>query len=475
MDRIKNKKDWFLFGEWHGLFLFHSCYFKGLVETIKKELGYGFSQAILEQNKNIQSVYLLKSEWKKISQRYFQEILKEPFKIEKIIQRLKIAADDLINFSKELKKKNIISLNHEKKIKLLSYFHKKNHLVWALGQIPNLLELENYQLSDYLKEKLPNLNYFSILSTPRDFSAAQNEEKDLLILARQKRSIPKLKKHWQKYSWINFGWTGPSLTYEYFLRRYKQFRKNQQLKLKLKKILEKKSLMISHKKRIIKELKISLENIRLFRILENVLYTKAYRMDAILMSYEAIQPLLKNLALHYHLPLSSIYCLDLENLVSMLKDNKIDRSFIEKAKNYIVKYYNQGKIYIILNHKIKKDTDQIRKNFLNKKRAVEIRGQIAYQGVVTGKVKIINLAKEMKKFEKGDILVSNVTDPSLLPAMKRASAFVTNMGGLTCHAAIVARELKVPCVIGTKVATQVLKDGDLVEVDANNGIVKKIK
>ena len=68
-----------------------------------------------------------------------------------------------------------------------------------------------------------------------------------------------------------------------------------------------------------------------------------------------------------------------------------------------------------------------------------------------------------------------MTFPSFVVAMKKASAFVTDEGGITCHAAIIARELKKPCIIGTKNATQVLHDGDLVEVDANKGIVKIIK
>ena len=59
--------------------------------------------------------------------------------------------------------------------------------------------------------------------------------------------------------------------------------------------------------------------------------------------------------------------------------------------------------------------------------------------------------------------------------MKRAIAFVTDEGGITCHAAIIAREMKKPCIIGTKVATKILKDGDMVEVDANKGTVKIIK
>lgn len=80
----------------------------------------------------------------------------------------------------------------------------------------------------------------------------------------------------------------------------------------------------------------------------------------------------------------------------------------------------------------------------------------------------------MKKFQKGDILVSVATDPDIVPAMKKAAAIVTEQGGITSHAAIVSRELGIPCIIGTKIATRVLKDGDMVEVDANKGTVKKI-
>ena len=81
----------------------------------------------------------------------------------------------------------------------------------------------------------------------------------------------------------------------------------------------------------------------------------------------------------------------------------------------------------------------------------------------------------MKKMNKGDILVAVQTMPQLLPAMKKAAAFVTDIGGLVCHAAIVARELGTPCIIGTWNATKILKDGDLVEVDADEGVVKILK
>ena len=68
-----------------------------------------------------------------------------------------------------------------------------------------------------------------------------------------------------------------------------------------------------------------------------------------------------------------------------------------------------------------------------------------------------------------------MTTPEMVPIMKKASAFVTDEGGVTCHAAIISREMRKPCIIGTKVATQLLKDGDMVEVDANSGFVKILK
>ncbi len=101
-----------------------------------------------------------------------------------------------------------------------------------------------------------------------------------------------------------------------------------------------------------------------------------------------------------------------------------------------------------------------------------IKGQSASVGKVRGRVKIILTGKEIDKISLGDILVSPMTRPDFIPAMIKAAAFVTDEGGVTCHAAIVAREMKKPCVIGTRIATRILKDGDLVEVDANTGVVE---
>ncbi len=100
-------------------------------------------------------------------------------------------------------------------------------------------------------------------------------------------------------------------------------------------------------------------------------------------------------------------------------------------------------------------------------------GVIASLGKSVGKVKVCySSAEAIKKIEQGDILVCGMTMPDYLPAMKKSAAIVTDEGGVTSHAAIVSRELKIPCIVGTKVATRVLNDNDKVEVNANHGVVK---
>ena len=98
----------------------------------------------------------------------------------------------------------------------------------------------------------------------------------------------------------------------------------------------------------------------------------------------------------------------------------------------------------------------------------------SFAGKVQGIVKIVNKKEDLPKIKRGDILVSVATSPDLLAGMKKAAAIVTNEGGITCHAAIVSRELKIPCIVGVRNATKILKDGDIIKVDAERGIIKKL-
>lgn len=106
--------------------------------------------------------------------------------------------------------------------------------------------------------------------------------------------------------------------------------------------------------------------------------------------------------------------------------------------------------------------------------AKAVTGFPAYQGLVTAKCIVIHRAADWNKVSPGRIIVTHMTVPQHVPYLRRSVGLVTDEGGINSHAAITAREFKIPCIVGTKIATQVFKNGDLVKVDAIKGIVRKI-
>lgn len=105
----------------------------------------------------------------------------------------------------------------------------------------------------------------------------------------------------------------------------------------------------------------------------------------------------------------------------------------------------------------------------------QLSGTVAHPGHVQGRVMLIRTKDDLGKVEDGYIVVAVMTNAAYTSAIRRAGAIITDEGGMTCHAAIVARELAKPCIIGTRMATRVLKNGDLVDVDAEKGTIVKIR
>ena len=103
-----------------------------------------------------------------------------------------------------------------------------------------------------------------------------------------------------------------------------------------------------------------------------------------------------------------------------------------------------------------------------------IKGTPVFKGVVKGRVKLIDQKASLSSIPKNMVLVTQMTKPDMIPALKHAKAIVTDEGGVLCHAANIMREFKIVGITGAKIATSVLKDGDYVEVDADKGIVKKL-
>jgi phosphohistidine swiveling domain-containing protein len=180
--------------------------------------------------------------------------------------------------------------------------------------------------------------------------------------------------------------------------------------------------------------------------------------------YDTLTQFAENLGLSYD---DLIHCSYPEIINNKIPSSKI----LAARKNDFVACLSRGKIDIYSGDKI----NVFKKLIIDKNNDQIISGRSAFPGIIRGEVKIISGPQDMENFKSGCILVASMTTPSMVIIMKKAAAFITDEGGITCHASILAREMKTPCVIGTKIATRVLHNGDLVEVDANQGVVKIIK
>ena len=148
----------------------------------------------------------------------------------------------------------------------------------------------------------------------------------------------------------------------------------------------------------------------------------------------------------------------------------------ERKKPCIYAIFDRQKSVLFKGEEAKLIYDKYLKDEINDKTI--LKGTIANKGIKVGKVKLLahgeNMVTQIYEMEKGDILVTGNTRPDMMLALEKASAVVTDEGGICSHAAIVSRELGIPCIIGTVRATKLFKDGDIIEVDANNGVIKKI-
>lgn len=204
-------------------------------------------------------------------------------------------------------------------------------------------------------------------------------------------------------------------------------------------------------------------------VMQFSVYYRTHRADILHLATYNFIPQFKQLAKSLKLSYGELLnCTSEEILAKNIPSQNIIEARI-KEHGFIME---KGKIKLIIGSEYKKINEYFAEKNIN---TDAIKGITAQNGIIKGKVKIVYNLADYKKFKVKQVLVTSMTTPDMVPLMKRSSAIITDEGGITCHAAIISRELKKPCVIGTKIATQVLKDGDMVEVDAYNGVIKIIK
>jgi len=434
-------------------------------------------------------------------------IIEKPSFGKKINKKTIELSDRLEKNAEKISKMNLSKLSNKQLAQIYLHHDKIHTELYEFGWLPNSIDMFHANFTELLLAYLKSIRipeekrneYLILLTTPSKKSIINQEEENLHKIAAVIETKSKLKKlfkkkpkeieknlsknikkkvlaHWKKYHHLKFMWLGIHGVYsvQYYLSEIKKI---------LSKKKSAKDFLQEEKKHVqkIRKQKANLENKlkadklhrQLFDLWADFMLSKLYRRNAQIKNYYLFEPLQKEIAKRLAIPLKSVhFFLPWEVYPALVKRKLNEKELLERSK-FCVYFTSKGVDKIFTGEKARKIAQKVRQIKLQKLN--ELKGQCGCPGKAKGKVKIVNTPNQMKKMKKGDILVSIATNPDIVPAMKKAAGIVTDQGGVTSHAAIVAREMKTPCLIGTKIATTVFKDNDLVEVDASKGIVRKTK
>ena len=372
-----------------------------------------------------------------------------------------------VNFTRKISKKNIRRLSNEqlKEVYLqyqkilvrysifiwLAYFLNEFHAEKARQLLQK--KVANNDLNDYFDVVFAPLKKAAIIELTDSASSNENIDKKLMF------------RLYRKFSWIpcldlhNKPWT-----FEEFKNHIADFRKKKQ----------KPSMTYNQ---LLKKIKASDNERKILDAAKLFAYIKDKRDDFRRQGICYIQSsLFREIADRMKLDLHQLSYAQEKDIVNFLDNGVVlDDKVINQRKKGFVVYFNSRKEIICASGEDIKNA--LKKLGFNKEEEnfESIKGMSASKGTAQGRVVIVKGVKDLPNINKGDVLVAVTTHPDYVPAMQKAVAIVTDEGGVTSHAAIVSREFGIPCIVGTKTATKTLNDGDYVEVDGSNGMIKILK
>jgi phosphohistidine swiveling domain-containing protein len=339
--------------------------------------------------------------------------------------------------------------------------------------------LEKFVKKQIARELSPSFRWdrldeiFTVLTRPICLSYVNKMDMAINRLAWSKDfSQSALRRVYGKFWWTNLGWENMQpYSLKDFLDLIKRRSKLKDLKSRLDhaedfiKNNQQERLLYLKKFNLSPAVKYWLD------ICDKYIFYHDKRKELQVISTYSARLVLREIARRYKLKMDDLEWLWHFEVLDILRDKPVDQAEIMARKKCIaalVSYQSFKSWSGLAAQKIKdrhvpENAAQVRK----------LKGRGVEGGLIRARVKVCaGTVEALAKVKRGDILVCPMTLPDYLPAMKRARAIITEEGGVTCHAAIIAREFKIPCIVGTKIATEVLRDGDLVEMDPGTGVIK---
>lgn len=480
---------------------FFPIYLMDLATTfsVKRLLGLAATAVINFYRGTNLVMHVDKQSWQKLCDNAQERLIKDKLFYGQIKRGMIKECKILKIFSDKLLKLKPRNLSDQQLIGYYEDFEKKTLALRAYALIPNLVDMGQRSIFDIVEaevQKQIGLNhkikeYISKLTTPTEITEQRRHELNLYkiqFLIQKKRikdwqhdpAIERLiKSHLKKYRWLAYYYIGPAWSEKdivEILRNNLKLVQNAQTKIKEIKNYPQK--IKQEKNSLQKELKLKRETISLLDKIAAMIFLKTYRKEFLIYSNYCFEPILKEIGRRLNLSLAEARFLTKTEIKRYLLNKKF---FNKEIKKQIQERLAMGCVSVIWQNKIKLLPSKAMKEYSrlieedDEKDRQQIKGNCAYPGKAEGIAKVINLKEEVWKIKKGEILVSRATNPDLIVAMQKAAAFVTDEGGITCHAAIIAREMQKPCIIGAKIATKIIKDGDLIDVDAGKGVANILK
>ncbi|MBU1915714.1 hypothetical protein KKC47_01120 [Patescibacteria group bacterium] len=192
--------------------------------------------------------------------------------------------------------------------------------------------------------------------------------------------------------------------------------------------------------------------------------------------YILLGQLLKQISKRFSIRSSDLFFYTHDELLNLFAEKKVRLATLEKRRRGFALITIRGQQMLVTGNKFKKLYAKI--TAVEKKGTLS--GRTAVPGLVRGRARLIlhnrrRITRQVAAFKKGEILITEMTRPDTIAACRKSAAIITDEGGITSHAAVIAREFKIPCIVGVSQATQVIRTGDFIEVNATEGVVKILK
>lgn len=437
--------------------------------------GYGVNVALFFSEGHYIHHYWHDSDLTRIRIKFFDALKKDPKHLKKLKKKWKIDLDVFDKIIVKVQKTNLEELTNSKFYSLYkkfyqAYIQEYSHFMALADAIS--MPADNYLIPEFqnvLGDDLPKVFPLLVTTKYTSFIEQETQARDRLLSKYKKiDKIPKvvLRRHATKFFYIQNNYAkGIYLSVDDFRKMIIE----QSKKKVIKKIDDDQNIFVKNK--LIKKYQLTSWHKTLLYIMDEFFGIQDTRKKYVLIANYYLFSFLKELSRRTNIDYELLrFSTPLE--FEKILHNGINEKILSDRRKFSLCICSKDGYEIITGKKSK----DIYKFFNRKKLPTtnELSGMVASKGKAIGRVKIILKIHDMINFDIGDILVSSMTRPEMTLIIKQASAIITDEGGITSHAAIVARELGIPCIIGTKNATKILKDGDLVEVDAEKGLIKKM-